>query len=695
MPEDIAGGDRTPNHLAREKSLYLRQHVLNPVDWYPWGDEAFRRAAAEDKPVFLSIGYATCHWCHVMAHESFGDRKISSLLNENFIAIKVDREERPDIDSIYMAACQQMTGQGGWPLTIIMTPEKQPFFAGTYLPPRSRHGMTGLDDLLTQIARLWKEKREMLGTAAGDMIAYLDGIQIRPAGGTADRSLLDAGYRDLALSFDPVNGGFARAPKFPAPTIILFLLRYWNRTGSAQALSMAEATLGAICCGGIHDQIGGGFHRYSTDPQWRVPHFEKMLYDQALLLMACTEAWLATGKPLWRRTAESIVTYVSRELVSPKGAFYSAEDADSEGGEGAFYLWTRQEIADTLGPKEGRFAAGLFGAAEEGNFPSPGPGPGKNILYLPGGDYEGRYDLGRIAAVRARLLAERERRPHPLKDRKILTDWNSLMIAALALASRAFQEQAYAEQAERAMHFILDTLKKPGGGLLHRWCDGEAAIPAFADDYAFAIRALVELYETSFDPAWLGEAIVMEQYLRDHFLNREENGYYFTADTADPLPIRKMEIHDGASPSANSVMLQNLVSLEHLTGNPRYAELASAIADGFSGTVRRSPSAFTAYLCGLDHLLGPATDVVVTGTEEDPSACGMLRIIRSRYLPACSVHYRTPGRAQFLDTVAPFTTAMDIPEEGAAAYVCTGNTCSPAVKTAEELQGLLPAGTKK
>ncbi|MFA5267936.1 MAG: thioredoxin domain-containing protein [Methanoregula sp.] len=677
------------NHLIHEKSPYLQQHANNPVDWYPWGGEAFRRAEDEHKPVFLSIGYATCHWCHVMAHESFEDEDIAALLNAHFIAIKVDREERPDIDSVYMMACQQMTGQGGWPLTIIMTPDRKPFFAGTYLPRTTRSGMIGLDELLKRIIRLWQEQRETLVVAAEELTAHLKETLAASTSGMADLSLLHEGFNELAGSFDPVNGGFGRAPKFPMPSTILFLLRYWKRTGSVHALSMAEDTLEALRCGGIHDHLGGGFHRYSTDARWRVPHFEKMLYDQAQLLMAFTEAWLATKKPVYKETAESIITYVLRDLSTPEGAFISAEDADSPGGEGAFYLWTLEEIKDVLGPDESRYAASVFGVLDEGNFRSAEKGFKKNILFLRKGSRKDQYDQVRIATIRSNLLAQREKRPRPQRDQKILTDWNSLMIAALAQSSRAFDNPEYYREAMIAMRFILDRLRSPDGGLLHRWCDGEAAIVAFADDYAFIIRALIDLYETSFDPSWLEEALVLNRYLNLHFSDEIQRGFFTTSDKGDTLIVRKMEIYDGVIPSCNSVMLKNLVLLGHLTGDPLYEEHASRLSDRFSGMIRRSPSAFGAYLCGLDHLLGPAVDVVITGEESDLVTVEMIRILRDIFLPSVTIHCRSSRTSGSLEAVAPFLRTMTGQNNHATAYVCRGRTCSAPVTSPENLRDLL------
>ena len=624
-----------------------------------------------------------------MAHESFEALDIAQILNDGYISVKVDREERPDIDSVYMTACQQMTGQGGWPLTIIMTPDKKPFFAGTYLPRTTRAGIVGLSELLKKVALLWQEQRDTLVTAAEELTDRLAKTSVRPGAGKADQSLLRDGYEGFVRSFDPVNGGFGRAPKFPTPTVILFLLRHWKRTGSDQALRMAEETFEAMRCGGIHDHLGGGFHRYSTDKEWRVPHFEKMLYDQALLLMAFTEAWLATQKPIYKKTAESIISYVIRDLSSPEGAFISAEDADSPGGEGAFYFWTWKELDTVLGSDDGHFAASFFGVEDAGNFISAETGPGKNILYTKRRIPKNPPDLARLEEIQQKLFAERQTRPRPGRDDKILTDWNGLMIAALAQASRAFGNPEYCLTAGTAMHFIQKKLRLADGGLLHRYCAGEAAIAAFADDYAFIIRALIELYETSFDPVWLEEAILLGSYLDLHFSDTLNGGFFTTSDEGDHLIVRKKEIYDGAIPSCNSVMLRNLILLGHLTGNPAYEEQAMFLADSFSGIIRKSPSAYSEYLCGLDYLLGPATDVVIAGREYDPAAKEMLQIIRGSYNPSVTVHLQTPETSRALEVVAPFTRTMIAQNKKATAYVCSGRICSDPVTTPCALRKLL------
>jgi uncharacterized protein len=676
-----------PNHLIHEKSPYLLQHAYNPVDWYPWGDEAFNLAVSRNRPVFLSIGYSTCHWCHVMAHESFEDERIAAILNAHFIAIKVDREERPDIDAVYMTACQQMTGQGGWPLTIIMTPDKKPFFAGTYLPPKTRQGMTGLFELLTKVVHIWKDQPATLVTAADEITSNLLKIPDTIMGGTTDRSLLDEGYKELAASFDTINGGFGRAPKFPTPATLLFLLRYGKRTGSDTALAMVEETLEALRCGGIHDHIGGGFHRYATDARWRVPHFEKMLYDQALLLMAYTEAWRATKKPEYREVAEEVITYVSRDLTSPDGAFFSAEDADSPGGEGEFYLWTQNEFEEVLGAQDARIAAGLFNVSQAGNFVSPESGLGKNILYLTAPAIPPAQETATYESIRHRLFAHRLRRERHGRDEKIITEGNCLMIAALARASRAFENPEYYSMAKTSMEFIQSHLQDGDGNLLHRYCDGEAGIPAFAGDYAWAIRALIELYETGFEPAWLEEALALDQYLNNHFSDKRDGGYFITSDQDHELIVRKKEIYDGAVPSCNSIMLINLVQLSHLTGNSAFDERAGRLAETFAGIVSRSPSAYCAYLTGLDLLINPVTDVVIAGKEGDPVLHEMIRFIQTAYLPFVNVHVRSSERDNDpLTRLAPFTRDM-VPKEGRpTAYACCGHTCSPPVFTSKALE---------
>jgi len=629
------------NRLIHEKSPYLLQHAENPVDWYPWGPEAFARAGRENKPIFLSIGYATCHWCHVMAHESFEDNGVATLLNEDFICIKVDREERPDIDSTYMAVCQMMTGKGGWPLTVFLTPEKKPFFTGTYIPKESRFGMAGLTDLLPRISRSWQERRTDLVASAEEIAAALWQEQDVHHADIPDISLLHRGYEELLQRFDAEYGGFGRAPKFPAPHSLLFLLRFWKRTGTPQALAMVEKTLGAMHSGGICDHVGGGFHRYSTDAQWRVPHFEKMLYDQALLVMAYTEAYQATRNPEFRKTAEEIISYVIRVLTSPEGAFFSAEDADSTGGEGAFYLWTTAETEKILGKEDAGVAAQIFGITQVGNYQDAETGRGQNILFrkkslaevaLSYGISETDLEIW-LESIRTRLFTAREMRSHPSLDDKVLTDGNGLFIAALAQAARTFGNDKYLTSARRAMDFVLTRMRTSDGGLLHRYRDGEPAIPAFGDDYAFIIKALLELYESTFEPSFLSSAHELNTWFLAHFWDAAQGGFFMISDTAEILLVRKKEIYDGATPSCNSIAFENLVRLAHLTGDASSEQRASELSHCFSAAVHQSPSAHTWFLCALDSAIGPVHDLVIVGKRHADDTQAMIKVVRDHYLP--------------------------------------------------------------
>jgi hypothetical protein len=691
-----------PNRLASEKSPYLLQHAANPVDWYPWGDEAFSRARQEDKPVFLSIGYATCHWCHVMAHESFEDNEVAELLNRDFICIKVDREERPDIDSTFMEICQMVTGQGGWPLTIIMTPDKVPFFAATYLPKERRFSVYGLVELLPRIAGAWHQQRDELMVSSEKILSALAAGQPAPGGNEPDATLLDDGYEELVLRFDPEHGGFGTAPKFPTPHVLLFLLRYWNRTGESRALDMVVKTLDAMRDGGICDHVGGGFHRYSTDAGWRVPHFEKMLYDQALLLMAYTEAFQATGYERFRRTAEDIIGYVLRDLYSPEGAFFSAEDADSPGGEGAFYLWSQKELDAVLGPDDAGLAARVFNVRSQGNFPGEGRDGPANILYrtlspddlaalsgIPGPELDAR-----LSSIRARLFAARENRPRPSRDDKVLADWNGLFIAALAQASRVFANDGYRAAAERATAFLLSVMRDPQGGLWHRYRDGEAAISGFADDYAFVIHALIELYETTFDTRYLSEALVLNTYFLTHFFDNRNGGFFFVSDEAEALFSRKKEIYDGAVPSSNAVAFDNLVRLFRLTGDPVHEEHTHQLARSFGIRVRENPAAHGYFLCAVDRATGPSQEIVIAGDVREPDTERMIAAVRARYLPLSTVIVRpAPGPDAVLASLAPFTKDLAGTPGKTTAYLCFSHACSVPITDPEAFEKALD--TKK
>jgi len=516
------------NHLINEKSPYLLQHAENPVDWYPWCDEAFERAKNENKPIFLSIGYSTCHWCHVMEKESFQDEEVAKILNENFISIKVDREERPDIDSVYMNICQAMTGHGGWPLTIIMTPDKKPFFAGTYIPKYSKYNRLGLIDLLQRIAQLWNENREKLLLLADQITDEIKQAltHIQPKE-TIDEQIFTQAYDQLESQFDPEYGGFGSAPKFPTPHNLMFLLRYWKTTGNIKALAMVEKTLNSMSLGGIYDHIGFGFHRYSTDRQWILPHFEKMLYDQALISIAYLEAYQATGNLRYKKLCDEILSYVLRNLTNPDGGFYSAEDADSEGEEGKFYLWEFEELRKLLNQDEFNFVCEKFNIQKDGNyFDELRKGrTGKNIFYLT--QQLNEEENEKWQRIRQKLFEHREKRIHPLKDDKILTDWNGLMIAAFAKAYSVLKIDEYLNVARKSADFILKNLYKDGK-LLHRFRDGEAKIDGYLDDYSFFIWGLLELYEASFETRYLKTAIDLTETMIQLFWDGENGGFYFT-----------------------------------------------------------------------------------------------------------------------------------------------------------------------
>ncbi len=689
-----AGEARTPNHLAGEKSPYLLQHATNPVDWYPWGPEAFERARAEDRPVFLSIGYSTCHWCHVMERESFEDGDVAALLNDTFVCIKVDREERPDIDAVYMEAARVLSGGGGWPLTIVMTPDRRPFFAATYLPKTNRFGRPGMMELVPRIAELWASRRNELVDTAGRVTSVLREQQALSAGAEPGTDVMDEAYGQLRSAFDPEHGGFGGAPRFPTPHQLLFLLRYWNRTGETEALEMVESTLRAMRRGGIYDHVGFGFHRYSTDAEWLLPHFEKMLYDQAMLTMAYTEAYLATGDADYERTAREIITYVLRDMTDEGGAFYSAEDADSEGAEGKFYVWSVSEFGDVLGDGAG-LAADAFGLSDAGNMKDEASGArtGANVLRLTATHSSTAKRLnvsedelrGRLAEARARLFDARAKRVRPSLDDKVLTDWNGLMLSALARAARAFDEPAYAEAGRRCADFVLGTMRDDSGRLLHRYRDGDAAITANADDYAFLAMGLFDLYEATHEPRYLGESARLTEELLSLFWDQDGGGLFFTPEDGELLLTRRKDLYDGAVPSANSVALLNLLRLGSALARPGFDERAAALAATFSGTVERYASGYTMFLCALDYALGPSIELVVVGDSGDEGTRALLGAADRRFFPNTVVLLRPPGDAGEVLALAPWME-HHVPVEGrATAYVCRDRVCRLPVTDADEL----------
>jgi uncharacterized protein YyaL (SSP411 family) len=685
-------GKRKPNRLINEVSPYLLQHAYNPVEWFAWGDEAFAKARQEDRMVFLSIGYATCHWCHVMERESFEDSDVARVLNEHFVAIKVDREERPDLDQIYMTASQILTGAGGWPLNLILTPEKLPFFAMTYIPRERRFGSPGIIDVLTGLAQMWREDRENLLASAQSV---LQSLNARPERGRSpQRSMLDAGFQELLLRYDRVSGGFGPAPKFPLPHNLLFLLRYYRLKEEVKALEMVEKTLRSMAIGGICDQIGYGFHRYSTDAGWLVPHFEKMLYDQALLVLAFTEAFQVTGNRFYERVARETLAYVDREMTSPEGAFFSAQDADTAGEEGGYYLWTRAELEEALDPDIFRVAADAWHVTTAGNFLDPviGERTGKNILHLTRTPdhlaarlkMTGEELEAALVTARTTLTGARREREPPMIDDKILTDWNGLMIAAYARASRAFSEPRYADRAEAACGFLLDRLRDGDGSLLHRYRDGQAGIVGQATDYAFLIFGLSELFMARSGPAHLAAARDLGQIFHDRFWNTRHSGYFTTAAGQDDLIARTIDLYDGAIPSANSVAFTDLLTLSRLTGDTVYEKRASELGKLYSGPLSRSPAAYTFFLAGLSFVYGPAGEIVIV-EGDDPAGQEMAAAVHQRYLPFTVVIRKTGKNREELARLAPFTEIMDAPGGKSTAYVCTRHACSRPVTTVEEM----------
>ena len=675
-----------PNRLIKETSPYLRQHAHNPVDWYPWGPEAFGRAQRENKPIFLSIGYSTCHWCHVMAHESFEHPEVARLMNETFVSIKVDREERPDIDNVYMSACQVMTGSGGWPLSIIITPDKKPFFAATYIPREGRFGLIGMMELIPHIRELWATQRGEALSLSNKIATVLQQTSQDTPGEELDEATLELTYEQLAKRFDGQHAGFSSAPKFPTPHNLFFLLRYWKRGGNEAALDMVKKTLQAMRRGGIYDHVGFGFHRYSTDSQWLVPHFEKMIYDQAMLAMAYTEAYQATGKEDYGKTAREIFTYVLRDMTVPEGGFCSAEDADSEREEGKFYLWTQEEVRQALGNEEADFTAQVFNIEKDGNFTEQATRrkSGVNILHL-------RKPLEKIASdlnlsqqdlqahlevIRPKLFAYREKRVHPMKDDKILTDWNGLMIAALAKGAQAFDEPEYAEVACRAADFILGNMRKADGRLWHRYRDGQAGVEANLDDYAFLVWGLIELYEAIFDARHLGVALELTGDMVRHFWDKDGGGLYLVPDDGESLFVRKKEIYDGAMPSGNSMAMLNLLRLGRMTANSDLEEKAAKIGRAFSRSVKQSPSAHTQLMVALDFGIGPCYEVVIAGNAKAEDTKAMVKALRTRFLPNKVVllnpsEQKSPEIAQ----LAEFTKNQSSIGGKATAYVCLNYNC--------------------
>lgn len=680
------------NKLVNEKSPYLLQHAHNPVEWFPWCDEAFEKAKKEDKPIFLSIGYSTCHWCHVMEKESFEDEEVAKLMNEYFVSIKVDREERPDIDGIYMSVCQMITGSGGWPLTIIMTPDQKPFFAGTYFPKHNRFGRIGMLELIPKLNDIWKNRRQEVLNSADEITRSLNQISIKKSQSVIDVNIFDKAFYEYEKRFDKQYGGFGNAPKFPTPHNLMFLLRYYKRTKNAFALEMVEKTLLEMRKGGVYDQIGFGFARYSTDKYWLVPHFEKMLYDNALLLMAYSETYQITGNIFYKLTAEEIIKYILRDMTHPEGGFYSAEDADSEGEEGKFYLWTEQEIKELLPKEEADFIINIFNIEPNGNWYDEARGirTGNNILHLKKTYFELANEFSmsekeiydRIDNIRKKIFERRKKRVHPHKDDKILTDWNSLMISALVKSAIIFNDDEILKAALFADAFIKKYLVKDGK-LFHRFRDGDSGIDANLDDFAFYIQAQIDLFEATTEIEFLSTAILLNNQLYENFWDKNIGGYFFTSKQSEELIARQKEIYDGAIPSGNSVQLMNLVRLNKFTSNTFYDELANKLVNSFADEINRMPSVFAMFLCGIDFMFGPSVEIIITAKDKSKSDEAFEKISKI-FFPNKVILRLTPSNQKSLTEKLNYLNNYDIKED-IQIYLCRNFSCEKPTNNTDQV----------
>jgi len=674
------------NRLQNEKSPYLLQHTDNPVEWYPWTGPAFQRARAENRLIFLSIGYSTCHWCHVMAHECFEDGDVAALLNENYIAIKVDREERPDIDQVYMEVCQRLTGSGGWPLTIIMTPDARPFYAATYIPKYGRQGRPGLMELLPWVSAKWHESPELLYKAAREIIAEMKQRHDNTTTGTVGLDLHLAAERALQKSHDNRYGGFGQAPKFPRPHDLTFLLYRSRLAGHDDCLEMVEQTLSQMRYGGIFDQLGFGFHRYATDRKWLVPHFEKMLYDQAGLVRAYLYAWCTTGKPLYERTVRELLSYLQRDMCSPAGAFFSAEDADSEGGEGVFYLWTMESICALLGDRAEAFCQ-AYNVTDLGNYRDEATGKltGSNILHLSSGEHDPESQDKLFAQERELLLRERAKRIRPHLDDKIITAWNGMAISAFAEAGRILGEESFVASAAKAAGFILGEMRDDRGRLLRRYRDGDAAIFAFSEDYAFLARGLLDLYNADFNVQWLEQVTSLARSLAELFQDPQTGRLYDTPVDGENLLVRPAGTFDGAMPSASSVALEVYARLYLLTGDDAWRAVADLLLSALSSDIIRYPAGYTQALESTNWLLRPTREIVIVGHQGDATTEQMLATLQRSELVQTVVLFKPERDPGEITRLAAYTRDMATVDGQAAAYVCQDFLCIAPVITVDEL----------
>jgi uncharacterized protein len=677
-----ADGGAEFNRLIFATSPYLLQHADNPVDWYQWGDEAFAKAAREDKPVMVSIGYATCHWCHVMAHESFEDPEVAAVINKCVVPVKVDREDRPDIDSLYMTAARVLTGgSAGWPLTIFLTADRKPFYAATYIPKKSNNGVLGVSETLEKLMEVWQTQRELIDENCAVVVKALGEMATSPAGETDYGEVLDSALATLGGMYDSMQGGFGEKPKFPLPGNILFLLRMWLRTKNPEIEDIVGFTLRMMRDGGIYDQLGFGFHRYTVDQEWRIPHFEKMLYDQAFVAMAYLEAFQAFGDTFLKDTASEIFTYVLRETTSPEGGFYSGLDADSEGGEGKYYLWTRKEIEDQLDEETSRLFCQVYGVSEAGNFEE------SNVLHIPCSPAMIAKENGLdpddldvcLANAGSKLLDARKKRVMPFRDEKVLTSWNGLMIAALARGGAVSGDTGLLEAAEKAACFVRTNLRSPTGRLLRSYYQGEASVPAFLEDYAFLCWGLIELYQATGDTEILVEAVALVGEILELFSDEVNGGFYDTGSDVSDVLVRMKSIYDGAIPSGNSIACLCLLKLGKITFDEKLLQTGEQCLNSCMGNVRPQPVAHLQMVNALDFFLGPDVDITLVGDRNDTAIKEMLRIIHGLYIPGLVLRFRKDGDHNGYRVI----------DGHASAYICTKGACRPPVNNVVEFEQLL------
>lgn len=685
-----------PNRLSHETSPYLLQHQNNPVDWFPWGQEALGRAKKEERPIFLSIGYSACHWCHVMEHESFENQGIADYLNQHFVCIKVDREERPDLDQIYMNAVQLMTGRGGWPMSVFLTPDLQPFFGGTYWPPTSGRGMPGFDQILAAVVDAWANRREAAVAQAAEMTAHLQSVGeeergqesgVRSQVGKLSLQLLKSAEQKLQRAFDMTHGGFGTAPKFPHSMDLQVLLRMWQRHPGPESLHMVTLTLDKMAGGGIYDHLAGGFARYSVDERWLVPHFEKMLYDNGLLMSAYLEAFTATHEERFAHTVRETADYMLQYMTDAAGGFHSTEDADSEGEEGKFYVWTPPEIEAVLGKERGAFFCYVYDVTPEGNFEH-----GTSILNLPKTiaqcasikGLDAKKLTQDLAQMRQELLAVRDQRVRPGKDDKILVSWNALMIDAMAKAGVILSRPEYLAAAEKAASFILTKMSRPDGRLLHTYRNGEAKLDAYLDDYAYLVNALVTLYESSFDEKWIDQAVRLADILLERFADKDHGGFYFTADDHEQLIARNKDLHDSSVPSGNAMAATALLRLGKLCGRNDYLSAAEGALLCGLGVMERSPTAAGQMLIALDMFLGPMPEIVIVGPDNEETA-NAIADLQQRFLPRRVIGRGKPGQ-QHAQHLAPLFAGRTSAGEHPSVFVCENFACQAPVHGLDEIR---------